>query len=112
MPKPVIADLVQPLWQHVLQEAAQEFVSVEARTAPAVEGAVLVPDDDARLIDGKDAALGYGYAKHVAREVGEPVAGVTKRALSPRFNRSCKAATMASRSFLSFSASVSLRQTM
>ena len=71
MPQTVIADFVQPLWQHVLQEAAEEFVPVQARAAPAVGGAVLVPDDDARLIDGKDAALGYGDAKHVAREVSE-----------------------------------------
>src|SRR5271167_138580 len=66
----------------MLQEAAQEFVAVEARTAPAVGGAVLVPDGDARLVEGNDAALGYGDAKHVAREVGEHGLGVVAPGLA------------------------------
>src|SRR5262245_8678302 len=69
MPEPRVAHLVQPLRQHVLEEAAHELVAIEAGRAPARRFAMLVADADTGVVEPDDAGLGDGDAEHVAREI-------------------------------------------
>ena len=71
MPEPRVAYLVQPLRQHVLEEAAHELVAVEADRAPARRFAMLVADADARVVEPDDAGLGDGDAEHIARQIAQ-----------------------------------------
>jgi hypothetical protein len=71
MPKAEVADLVQSLGQHVLQEPTHELVARHAGGSPAIGFAVLVTDGDRLVVKADDACVGDGDAKHVAGEIVE-----------------------------------------
>src|SRR5262245_13771165 len=71
MPEAGVSDLVEPLWQHVLQEAAHELVTMETRLAPSPRCTMLVADSDTGVVEPDDAALGDGNTEHIAGEVAQ-----------------------------------------
>jgi len=71
MPEAGVSHLVQPLRQHVLQEAAHELVTMKTRLAPSPRCTMLVADGDADVVELDDAALGDGNTKHIASEVAQ-----------------------------------------
>src|SRR4051812_11997915 len=70
-PQAEVADLVQSLWQDMLQETAHELFARGPAGAPAIGLAVLVAEGDAVGIEVNDAAVGDGNAEDVAGEVIE-----------------------------------------
>ena len=71
MPETEIADLVEALGKDVLEEAAHELVAFHATGAPTRRLTMLVSDGDGVIIEGDEASIGDGDAKHVAGEVIE-----------------------------------------
>ncbi len=70
----VVADAVEAAWQHVDEEAADEFVGGErhALVAIAALDAVVLPlEGDAALVAGDQAAVGDGDAVGVTRQIGQ-----------------------------------------
>src|SRR5271168_4452749 len=70
----VMADAVEPTWQHVDQEAADELVDGEChQLAPLVLlGAVILPfEGDTGIIERDEAAVGDGDTMGVAGQVGQ-----------------------------------------
>jgi len=70
----VVADAVEPAWQKVEQEAADELVGAERHdTLPVrtIAAIVLVAEGDAGLVEGEQPPVRDGDAMSVAREIGE-----------------------------------------
>src|SRR5580658_10387518 len=70
----IMADAVEPVGQHVHEEAADELVDVESHLlAPVVLfGAVILPlESDPGIVERGEPAVGDGDAVGIAREVGK-----------------------------------------
>src|SRR5271170_2534347 len=71
MPQSRVADLVEAARQHVLEEAAHEFVTAQAAGSSAAGLAFLVLDRDPFVVEADDPGIGKSDAKDVAGEVFE-----------------------------------------
>ena len=73
VPEAVVSDLVEPLGQNVLAEAAQEFRTGQGAGAPLASTAItlLVLEGDRLLVEGGDPAVGNGGAENVSCQVIE-----------------------------------------
>ena len=71
MPQAEIANLVEAARQHVLKEAAHEFVAAEAAGSRPASRAFLVLDGDRFVVETDDAGIGESDTKDVAGEVLE-----------------------------------------
>lgn len=73
VPEAVVADLVEPLGQDMLAEAAQELVTGHGAGPPLPGAAValLVLEGDRVVVDRRDPAVGDGSAEDVAGQVIE-----------------------------------------
>ena len=72
--KPIMADAVQPLWQDMDQEAADELVGIERHglvAAGTFDPVVLDLESDAAIVDRKQAPVRDGDAVSVARQISE-----------------------------------------
>ena len=81
----VVADAMEPAWQHVKQEAADELVGCERHDAlplPAVAPVVLVAEGDAGIVEGEQPAVRDGDTVRVAREIGSTASGPAKGGLA------------------------------
>src|SRR5262245_66511986 len=76
MPEAGVSHLVEPFWQHVLQEAAHELVTMETRLAPSPRCTMLVADGDTGVVEPDDAALCDGNTERSEeRRVGKGLSG-------------------------------------
>jgi hypothetical protein len=71
MPQPIIAQLVEPLRQDVLEISAQKLVAGDGDRTVAIRLAVLVAKSHTVTIDADDAAVGDGDAESIAGEIFE-----------------------------------------
>ena len=71
MPQAEVADLVEPVRQHVLEEATHEFVAAQPAGSRSAGLAFLVLDGDRLVVEPDDAGVGESDAKDVAGEVVE-----------------------------------------
>jgi len=71
MPQPEVTDLVEAARQHVLEEAAHEFVAAQAAGSLPAGLAFLVLDADRLVVEADDPCVGESDAKDVAGEVVE-----------------------------------------
>jgi hypothetical protein len=62
---------VEPAWQHVLEEAAHEFVAAQSAGSLSAGLAFLVLDGDHLVVEIDDPSVGESDAKDVAGEVVE-----------------------------------------
>ena len=70
----VVANAVEPAWQKVEQEAADELVSADRHdtlAVCAVAAIILVAEGDAGRVEGKQPPVRDGDAVSVAREIGK-----------------------------------------
>src|ERR1700722_7611424 len=71
MPQAEVADLVEAARQHVLEEAAHEFVAAQSAGSRSAGLAFLVFDCDRLVVEPDDPSVGESDAKDVAGEVVE-----------------------------------------
>ena len=71
VPQAEVAHLMEPAWQHVLEEAAHELVAAEAAGSRAAGLAVLVSNGDGLVVEVGDAGVGESDAKDITGEVIE-----------------------------------------
>lgn len=67
-----MADTVEPAWQDVEQEAADELAGAErhdAQPVGAVAAIVLVAEGDVLLVEGNEPPVRYGNAVGIARKI-------------------------------------------
>src|SRR5262249_12685068 len=65
----IMADAVEPFWQDVHEEAANELVGMERHRLPAIgaiKPIVLPAEGDATIVGGDEAPVGDGDAMRVA----------------------------------------------
>src|SRR5690606_17951673 len=82
--EPIVADPMKSARQSVEEEAADELVSRECHDLlPSGAGltVVLIAERDARLVEANEAAVRYGDAVGVARQIGEHRLGPGERRL-------------------------------
>ncbi len=83
--QPVVTDAMQAFWQHMDEEAADEFAGGQRHrlvAGRAVEAIVLVLEGDAVLVDGYEAAIGDGHAVGVAGEIAQDLLGSSERSFA------------------------------
>ena len=71
MPQTAVADLVEAAWQHVLEEAAHEFVAAQAAGSLPTGLAFLVLDGDGLVVEAGNPRVGESDAKDVTGKVVE-----------------------------------------
>ena len=71
MPQAEVADLVESARQHVLEEAAHEFMAAQSAGSLSAGLAFLVLDGDRLVVEIDDAGVGESDAKDIAGEVVE-----------------------------------------
>jgi hypothetical protein len=75
-----VADAVEPAWQHVKQEAADERVGCERHDAlplPAIAAVVLIAEGDTGIVEGEQPAVRDGDPVREVDPVGWTGIGVT-----------------------------------
>src|SRR5215469_15020435 len=80
----VVTDAMEPVGQHMDQEAADKLVGVERHqlVASGGLGPVILPfEDHALAVEGDEPAIGNGNPVRVAGKVGEHSLGSAKRSL-------------------------------
>jgi hypothetical protein len=69
-----VTDAVEPAWQKMEQEAADELVGAERHDAlpvRAIAAIILVAESDAGLVEGEQPPVRDGDAVSITREIGE-----------------------------------------
>ena len=111
MPQPEVTDLVEAARQHMLEEAAHEFMAAQTAGSPATGLAFPVLDGDRFVVETDDAGVGESDAKDIAGEVLEhglfavaPGGDVEDPALTPHGVRNDEIGTLSAQEVPEFAA--------